>query len=345
MVMERMDCSLAHLLRPHGPGTLGRLLPLPTLLHIATDIARGLAYLHPTVVHRDLKPGNVLLNSPDSDRPTAKLTDFGLSRLRSINLQVGTPTHMAPEVFDATSFAVTHKVDIYALGVVMWELVTGCVPWSGLSLVEIAVAITIQKARLPLLELFESDAAQQPLVPAGQSAASSGAGSSSHSPRGPAAVATAAAGSGGGGPADEEWDGRSRCPPRLAALITQCWEHDPRRRPAAAEVVKELVSLQQEVDTVLQRQRHAAQRTQQRALDASAASGAGPLSAQLRPAPTAAQAGHGGGGPAAAGGRHGLLTITTSSSYSSETDPAAADDDGAPAAQQYMSRAMSIVML
>ncbi|KAG2427829.1 hypothetical protein HXX76_012150 [Chlamydomonas incerta] len=141
LVMERMDCSLAHLLRPHGPGTLGRLLPLPILLHIATDIARGL----------DLKPGNVLINNRESDCPTAKLTDFGLSRLRStdaatVNPEVGTPTHMAPEVFDTTNFVVTDKVDIYALGVIMWELVTGCVPWAGSSAMEIAVAINIKRA-------------------------------------------------------------------------------------------------------------------------------------------------------------------------------------------------------
>ncbi|KAG2427830.1 hypothetical protein HXX76_012151 [Chlamydomonas incerta] len=245
LVMERMDCSLAHLLRPHGPGTLGRLLPLPTLLHIATDIARGLAYIHPTVVHRDLKPGNVLINNRESDCPTAKLTDFGLSRLRStdaatVNPEVGTPTHMAPEVFDTNNFVVTDKVDIYALGVIMWELVTGCVPWAGSSAMEIAAAINIKRARLPLHIITGTET---PLATAD----------------GRMGFASGAAGRGKGvggssGKPGEEWDGRCRCPPRLAALITQCWEHDPRRRPAAAEVVKELVVIRQLVEKQLQRQ-------------------------------------------------------------------------------------------
>ncbi|KAG2452762.1 hypothetical protein HYH02_002992 [Chlamydomonas schloesseri] len=263
LVMERMDCSLAQLLHPSGPGAVSRLLPLPTLLHIATDIARGLSYIHPTVLHRDLKPGNVLLNDPFSDRPTAKLTDFGLSRLRStnvatINPEVGTPAYMAPEVFDTANYVVTDKVDIWALGVILWELLTGCVPWQGLSLVEIAVAITLKQARLPLEGILTEVAA----AAAGSSALPPGAAGSAS----PGAAAGAGAGAGGGAGAGAGaaaaataaittttavaggWDGRSRCPPRLAALIRQCWEHDPRRRPAAAEVVKELMVIQQVVE-------------------------------------------------------------------------------------------------
>ncbi|EFJ51889.1 hypothetical protein VOLCADRAFT_87540 [Volvox carteri f. nagariensis] len=59
------------------------LMPLDKVLHVGLEVARGLEYLHPTIVHRDLKPGNVLLNDPYGPRPVVKLTDFGLSRLRS----------------------------------------------------------------------------------------------------------------------------------------------------------------------------------------------------------------------------------------------------------------------
>jgi serine/threonine protein kinase len=64
-------------------------------------VARGLAYLHPTVVHRDLKPANVLLNRAASDLPEVKLADFGLSRLSHTVLVTnapgaGTPAYLAP---------------------------------------------------------------------------------------------------------------------------------------------------------------------------------------------------------------------------------------------------------
>ncbi|PNH10285.1 putative serine/threonine-protein kinase, partial [Tetrabaena socialis] len=78
LVMELCDTSLDKIL--YGKGAL---LPMPLVLHIATEVARGLAYLHPTIVHRDLKPGNVLLNGPWGERPAVKIADFGLSRLHN----------------------------------------------------------------------------------------------------------------------------------------------------------------------------------------------------------------------------------------------------------------------
>ncbi|KXZ41538.1 hypothetical protein GPECTOR_407g246 [Gonium pectorale] len=81
LVMELMDTSLDRLLYGNDGGQ--RPLPLPTVLHIAIQVAQALAYLHPTIMHRDLKPGNVLISRPDSPEPTAKLADFGLSRLRA----------------------------------------------------------------------------------------------------------------------------------------------------------------------------------------------------------------------------------------------------------------------
>ncbi|KXZ44065.1 hypothetical protein GPECTOR_74g679 [Gonium pectorale] len=53
------------------------------VLHIALQVARALAYLHPTILHRDLKPANVLVSEPDSATPVVKLADFGLSRLHN----------------------------------------------------------------------------------------------------------------------------------------------------------------------------------------------------------------------------------------------------------------------
>ncbi|EFJ40128.1 hypothetical protein VOLCADRAFT_100138 [Volvox carteri f. nagariensis] len=55
------------------------------------NIAQALSYLHPTILHRDLKPANVLIAQPDSDKPIAKLADFGLSRLRDTVLMTQNP--------------------------------------------------------------------------------------------------------------------------------------------------------------------------------------------------------------------------------------------------------------
>ncbi|GIL62810.1 hypothetical protein Vafri_16986 [Volvox africanus] len=191
LVMELMESSLEKLVYNKD----GELLPLRMVLYISLDIAKGLEYLHPTILHRDLKPGNVLINGANSPRPIAKLTDFGVSRLRSTVLitkhpEAGTPAYMAPETFDVKNYTLTHHVDMYSFGVLLWVLLTGEHPWKGFQMVEVAYKVTINGERLPMARISAS-----------------------------------------------------RCPIRLRALMEQCWEHEPRRRPAAAEAVKEIQSL------------------------------------------------------------------------------------------------------
>ncbi|PNG99726.1 putative serine/threonine-protein kinase, partial [Tetrabaena socialis] len=86
LVMERMDTSLDKLLyaKPEP-------LPMELVLCIAIQVACGLEYLHPTILHRDLKPANVLVNDPWGELPVVKLSDFGLSRLRSTALVTNSP--------------------------------------------------------------------------------------------------------------------------------------------------------------------------------------------------------------------------------------------------------------
>ncbi|GLI58490.1 hypothetical protein VaNZ11_000221 [Volvox africanus] len=190
------------------------LLPLEKVLHVGIEVARGLEYLHPTIVHRDLKPGNVLLNDPHGPRPVVKLTDFGLSRLRSTVLvtrhpEAGTPPYMAPELYDIRNNVVTDKSDMYSLGVLLWEMLTGLVPWQGCDPLVVAYAVTINRDRLPL----------------------------------------------SGIPPE-------RMPPKLQRLMERLWDHDPLRRPAAAEVVKQLALIQQSLESG-----RAASQTQQRQVE------------------------------------------------------------------------------
>ncbi|GLC42029.1 hypothetical protein PLESTM_001278300 [Pleodorina starrii] len=128
-----------------------REVPLEQVLRIGRDVALGLAYLHPTVVHRDLKPGNVLLD----EQGNAKLSDFGLARLtattlRNTTTEVGSVPYMAPECFGATSHGVSHRTDIFALGVLLWEMLARARPWSRELHIKVALAVSIRGERPPL---------------------------------------------------------------------------------------------------------------------------------------------------------------------------------------------------
>ena len=122
-------------------------LPLPRVLRIVTGVARGLAAAHAVgVVHRDIKPENVfLVHAPDGSE-RVKVLDFGTAfllgdatttrRITASTGIVGTPEYMAPEQLAG---AEAHPSgDVYSLGVVLFELVTGHVPFSGGSWVELA---------------------------------------------------------------------------------------------------------------------------------------------------------------------------------------------------------------
>ncbi|MGE0402726.1 MAG: protein kinase, partial [Kofleriaceae bacterium] len=109
----------------------------------------GLSAAHATgVIHRDLKPDNVLV---ENGTERAVITDFGIARggddpgVTQVGAVVGTPRYMAPEQIAGAD--IDHRADIFSLGVMLFELATGKRPWSGDSLVAIAVAQQTQPPR------------------------------------------------------------------------------------------------------------------------------------------------------------------------------------------------------
>jgi len=125
-----------------------RLLPEPLALAIAARLAEALAYAHREgVVHRDVKPANVMFD-PATD--TVKLTDFGLAR--SIDAEatrsgvlLGSPAYMAPELLAGAR--ADARSDLYALGVLLFELLTGRLPFEGESMGALLRAMATQAPR------------------------------------------------------------------------------------------------------------------------------------------------------------------------------------------------------
>jgi len=143
----------------HGP--TGRRCTHAELLGLADDIALAMVYLHPTVVHRDLKPQNVLL---DRDF-RAKVCDFGIAKVKqhtllsTLSVGAGTPAYMAPELFSGGG--VGERVDVWSFGTLLWEMHTGKQPWRHLTTpVQVIFAIAVQRERLPMSEACPSELAQ-----------------------------------------------------------------------------------------------------------------------------------------------------------------------------------------
>ncbi len=120
----------------HGP-SLSRERPaeLARIVEIACQICAALDHAHAnSIVHRDLKPDNILLSSV-GDSPSVKLADLGLAlpgygaRISRSGLVLGTAAYMAPE--QALGKPVDGRTDLYALGVLIYELITGRVPFTG----------------------------------------------------------------------------------------------------------------------------------------------------------------------------------------------------------------------
>jgi eukaryotic-like serine/threonine-protein kinase len=133
IVMEYVPGGSLHSLVKRGA------LPIHHAVRIALELSDALAQAHHiNIIHRDLKPENVLMS--EEGRP--KLTDFGVARLLSetqrltgTGTQVGTPYYMCPEAWEGKKL--DEQSDIWSLGVVLFEMITGKVPFTGDTLVAV----------------------------------------------------------------------------------------------------------------------------------------------------------------------------------------------------------------
>jgi serine/threonine-protein kinase len=123
------------------------LLPVSSVLAIGARVADALAHAHDHgVVHRDIKPANVMI---DPDRDQVKVTDFGVARLLDASrtrtgLVLGSPTYMSPEQLAGRS--IDGRSDLYSLGVLLFQLLTARLPFSGATMSELMAAVAQQPA-------------------------------------------------------------------------------------------------------------------------------------------------------------------------------------------------------
>ncbi len=147
LAMELAEESLGGRLR-RGP------LPVADACRLVADIADGLAFVHDEgVIHRDVKPENILLFADGS----ARLADFGIalmqeSRLTRTGQLFGTPAYMSPEQVLAQRAPVDHRTDIFSLGIVLYECLTQRRPFDGPTEPDIVYQISF-RSPAPLRQL------------------------------------------------------------------------------------------------------------------------------------------------------------------------------------------------
>ncbi|KAJ7566535.1 hypothetical protein O6H91_02G107800 [Diphasiastrum complanatum] len=124
-------------------------LTMPVILKVALDVSKGMDYLHQNnIIHRDLKTSSLLMD----ENNVVKVADFGVSRFQAQNgmmtAETGTYRWMAPEVIGHKCY--DHKADIFSFGVILWELITGKVPYDYLSPFQVALGV-LQEGLRPII--------------------------------------------------------------------------------------------------------------------------------------------------------------------------------------------------
>lgn len=149
LVMERLEgVSLKTYLAENGP-----LLPEMSV-HVVTQILRSLHQAHGVgIIHRDIKPANIFIVSVKGEKHLTKVLDFGVAKLNQSAGDdtvtqaggiIGTPRYMAPE--QARSLETDERADLYAVGILLFELLTGTTPFNG----ENPIGVMMDHAQKPV---------------------------------------------------------------------------------------------------------------------------------------------------------------------------------------------------
>jgi len=152
-IMEYLEGeTLASLLSKH------RVLDVMRALHIGAQVAAALGAAHAAgIIHRDLKPDNVMLTTRLGDRDFVKLLDFGLAKMfqsgqnavkTAAGVLLGTPQYMSPEACESRP-NLDNRTDIYALGVLLFQMMTGVLPFDGETMGEVLVKQVTQLPPAP----------------------------------------------------------------------------------------------------------------------------------------------------------------------------------------------------
>jgi serine/threonine-protein kinase len=158
LAMELLDGTTLARVLDEGP------LPADVAVEYVLQACRGVAAAHAAgVIHRDLKPSNLFVVFEPSGRPCVKVLDFGVSKLRDPEelavtgtmATLGSPAYMSPEQM-ASPRDVDEKTDVWALGVVLYELVTGRRPFDAESLPSLCVQVT--QGATPAIRSLRPDA-------------------------------------------------------------------------------------------------------------------------------------------------------------------------------------------
>jgi len=127
-------------------------LTVGTAISIAKQICDGLEEAHRLgIIHRDLKPNNIMID----DNGNARIMDFGIARtvkekgITSSGVMIGTPEYMSPEQVEGRE--IDQRSDIYSLGIILYEMVTGKVPFEGETVISIAMKHKTEKPKAPRL--------------------------------------------------------------------------------------------------------------------------------------------------------------------------------------------------
>jgi serine/threonine-protein kinase len=151
-IMEYLEGkTLAHVLTKDG------VIAVMRALHIGAQIASALAAAHGSgVIHRDLKPDNVMLTARLGDPDFVKLLDFGLAKMFSsasafktaVGVLLGTPQYMSPEACESRT-TIDARTDVYALGILLFQMTTGRLPFDGPTMGEVLVKQVTQLPPAP----------------------------------------------------------------------------------------------------------------------------------------------------------------------------------------------------